>query len=330
MAAGAVALYHAHWTLDLYFPPSSATEQYLYSFGKVGVHVFFVISGFIMYLTIANRGDRYNTGEFLKRRFVRIYPVYWIIAMMFLALHYLTGRNTLSLVEILGSLLLLPADSAKIIGPGWTLSYELYFYILLAVAMLAGLRRGVLVLSGLLFTLAAIGAIVRPADLTLSVLTNPLLLEFLAGVWIGWLTIGAPRRSLPAGRASGWTLIALSVLLYAAGIAYGFDRVPSVAIWGVPSALLVLGAIVVERSGRGVPAWAKPFVRLGDSSYSLYLIHLLVIDLIILTFRAMTPAPPPTVPSVLFLTAVAVAVAHQFYLRIESPLTRALNKRISV
>src|ERR1041384_6244035 len=70
VAAGARAFHIGHWiNTDV---------------GAVGVDLFFVISGFIMSYT-ARRGGLREARDFMVRRLVRIYPLYWACSLIMIA-----------------------------------------------------------------------------------------------------------------------------------------------------------------------------------------------------------------------------------------------------
>jgi len=124
VAAFAVVLSHSEFISGVYWPKDT-TASYMFGFGHVGVHIFFVISGFVMvYSTFARSSEGIPVSDFLWRRFVRIFPIYWIYAAVYVGFGHQIG-----MADAVGSLLLLPRYSSLIIGQGWTLSFELYFYI---------------------------------------------------------------------------------------------------------------------------------------------------------------------------------------------------------
>lgn len=86
-AALAVVIYHAIIYIGLSSEVSFPEALYEYAWiGAAGVHVFFIISGFIMVLTskeaFAVEG---SMRRFLARRVIRVYPIYWIVALLYLA-----------------------------------------------------------------------------------------------------------------------------------------------------------------------------------------------------------------------------------------------------
>ena len=131
LAAMAVVLFHGHQAATAH------TYQWLgywFDMGAAGVHVFFVISGFvIMHTSYGARDQGMQTVRFLLKRFVRIFPIYWICCVAYVAYQntFGTGYN-LPLATWIGAIFLMPGDSSRIIGPGWTLSFELFFYLCFA------------------------------------------------------------------------------------------------------------------------------------------------------------------------------------------------------
>ena len=323
IAAALVAIFHSHQAFAARVStPWFAHEKYYFEFGAVGVHIFFVISGFIMVITSCARGS-YDVRAFFRRRLVRIYPIYWLCALAYLAVHAAIGRPyQISWEGIAGALTLWPGLASSIIGPAWTLSFEMYFYVCFGLAMMLGLTRGLVALGAVFGAAIVLGAILRPAEGFVFVATNTLLLEFLAGTAIGWLTL---RGHLP--RPFGPLLTGLGVILFLAGIAAGYDRLPSALSWGVPSAILVLGLVTWERQS-GAARTIRQAGRLGDSSYVLYLIHTLLVTLAVETALVFAgPANLAPITAAVLVGAAALVIAHALHLAVERPLMARLNSR---
>jgi exopolysaccharide production protein ExoZ len=279
VAAVLVVLVHTAHAVNRYLSGSiSSAFAYIADFGGVGVHIFFVISGFIMvYTSFHFKNDPFSAKAFFVRRIIRIYPIYFIYAFAYLLFyHFFAAGKNLSIGQLFGSFFLLPGYSYYIIGPGWTLAYEVYFYLCFGIAMGLGLWRGLSALT--LFFLAAIllGALFLPQHPVIHVLTNSLLIEFLLGAWIGYAAVTSWRVDCWLANVA----LALGISGFLAGIIFGLARLPFALTWGIPSALLVAGVVFREKSGR-VPSLIKKLSFLGDSSYSLYLLHILLIDAII-------------------------------------------------
>jgi exopolysaccharide production protein ExoZ len=290
--------------------------------GAAGVDVFFVISGFIMWVVTCRKTP--SPAEFLVRRVQRIVPLYWGLTLGVAAAAVLLPAAFPSmqptLAHVVQSLLFVPhRDDAGLIAPlivpGWTLNYEMFFYLLFAAGLLAPARVRPWALSAALLGLAAIGPLGDARNPLWATYTNPLLLEFGAGVWLGkaW-----SEGRLP-GRALGWTLVAAGLAGFAGVTLAGLDVEPvRVLAWGLPALALVTGAVSLERAGP-LPHW-WPLRALGDASYSVYLIHGLAISAAVRALQLLgVEAPVP-----LFVVSVATGVAAGLvaYQLAEKPLMK--------
>jgi exopolysaccharide production protein ExoZ len=231
-------------------------------FGQAGVDIFFVISGFVMYAMSRDE----CVAVFIRRRIVRIVPMYWIATLLILALRF--GRYSLSDpafdAHIAKSLLFIPhysyeypAEIWPYVIPGWTLNYEMLFYAIFGVGVALG--RVLLIPAMMLLALVAAGLLFAGDGAIWRSYTDPLLLEFLLGMAIArWPSLTSQSWSwvlLPAG----------TVALVASSLVEG----PRLLIWGLPAAMIVGGALAIERrGGLGQSALLK---ALGDASYSIYL-----------------------------------------------------------
>lgn len=321
VAATLVVLFHSHLAISTRLSPDSAVQAdlYLFGFGAVGVHIFFVISGYIMVLTNSRPDRPFSARQFYKKRFIRIYPIYWVIAAFYLAINTLMGSPyALTPYSLISSLLLLPDHAPLIIGPAWTLAFEMYFYLVFGIAMIFGLLRGLVLLSVFFILSMAFGLMVRPTNEFVALITNNLLAEFLVGAWIAWVTL---RFKFPAWM--GYSAVAGSVLLFAGGIVAGYETLPSAIIWGVPSAMLIFGAVVLEHHVQ--PAFVTRLSPLGDSSYTLYLAHILLITSLIALAQAVGLTAVPILLMTAIFTVIAIAFSHWFHLQFEAPMTTRLT-----
>lgn len=163
-----------------------------FAIGARGVDLFFVISGFIMWTVSIERET--TPSAFMIARVKRIVPLYWI-ATSFLVLGALLGafptlRQELSGSHVLQSLLFIPHVSPgsgeiwPVLVPGWTLNLEMFFYGLFAVSLVLTPAVRLAALSILFLALVAAGVVLRPENAIALTYTNPLILEFIAGVWL--------------------------------------------------------------------------------------------------------------------------------------------------
>ena len=320
-AAFMVVLFHAHVALVRGFPQHVPDQvDHAFEVGASGVHIFFVISGFVMVYTSIR--SKLNSASFLKRRLIRIYPIYWVVFFAYLAAHRFLGTPYhLTLGEIGGASLLLPGYSAMVIGPGWTLSFEMYFYLCFALALFAGVRRGLLLLTIFYFLSVLASLLLVPSSAFGRVLTDSLLLEFVAGAWLGL----AYSRGFGVTQNVGAVLIVAAIVLFASGFWVDYNRVPSIISWGIPSVLLVTGALTFEPKFKS--AVGRFFGRLGDSSYLLYLCHVLIIDLLLATpISRFNHNEGWAIAISLPLALACTAIAAGGYRVVELPLLNAVKR----
>jgi peptidoglycan/LPS O-acetylase OafA/YrhL len=160
--------------------------------GFAGVDLFFVISGVVMVVTCFDRfGQPGEAIAFLKRRIVRIYPLYWIVTAAVLALCWLrpelAARDKTGAAAILASLVLWPQTDFPIVAVGWTLVYEMYFYLVFAVIIAAPRRMLPPLLAAWAAATVALLAMWESPDrpltaqgyLLLPPFASPLVLEFI-------------------------------------------------------------------------------------------------------------------------------------------------------
>lgn len=239
----------------------------------MGVDIFFVISGFVIFCSIEKAS---NPGNFLSRRMVRILPVYYVMTLAALIMGYPSSLNALWNSFLFLPLLDKDEFTSPVVGIGWTLCYEFYFYLLVAMFVLTRQRSRLVAVGGLLASVALLW--LSGHHVAIEFLFSPLLLEFGFGILLfklwrrgalkncysGVLLIGAGAVLTLLFRSPGATLPEVD-------IAHNLARIWRV---GFPAALLVAGVVACEEWIRKLPDWLS---NLGAASYSLYLVHLFVI-----------------------------------------------------
>jgi len=341
LAALAVVIYHG----DL-----SAIEGHLgptlsFQGGESGVDLFFAISGCVMVASTAKFwGDLTAWRVFLLRRLIRVAPLYWIFTLLKIgSILFFSGfirHSVLTWPLVIGSFLFIPVwdpghdGICPILPLGWTLCYEMFFYLLFALSL--GLsKRPVHLLLPLLLFLVGVSFFRTPGWSTPTILLDPILLEFVFGMVIalavqaGRLLPAAPALILAAAMllvliASPYLhLFALLASLCGTGNAGDFRPL----VYGVPSALLLYAALSLENPARrwlaGLP------LLIGDASYSIYLSHSFVIPPLGVAWEkshwtGSASAYSLIATSLVVSTLVGIGV-HWF---IENPLLHYLNKTV--
>lgn len=277
LAAMAVMFHHA-FHRDFGF---THTTDEIFNFGRRGVQVFFVISGFVVAYSLAGLAINVRTaGNFLLRRQIRLDPAFWFcLGIAFLRLHVAAAAKPHDLVAPTAHDLLLNAlyvsslvDRNRFLGPSWTLSLEVQFYLVfvLIVWLAAAFRRA------------------RPGR-TLD-LAPPIV--FLLGLVSVWSRSKLEEDMEAWWFTQGWNLFALGVLAY-----WAHERRCSARWFGALLAAVTLTGLIGGQQGMLVGAAAgmllvyaaatnrlstwlsqRPLQFLGTISYSLYLSHMEVIN----------------------------------------------------
>ncbi|WP_158942191.1 acyltransferase [Granulicella sp. S190] len=335
VAASMVVIHHssALWLLD--FGPKNVygPRQGFWENGASGVDIFFIISGFVMAISSfgGSSGKAPTAGNFMGRRLVRVVPLYWFLTLLTWAKETLSAlrpsvgsapHGFVSIGYLISSLLFLPHAGPDgviqpLVGPGWTLSYEMFFYLLFAAA-LAFKIAPIRFLTPLLILLAAIGALRGPGWHPVTTLLDPFLLEFLAGVWLAYAAKN--RFTIPPWLSAALGLIGFAVIFFIPqGEFYGSRTLA----WGIPALLIVQAAIFLEpQLNPRIPRW---MLEVGDASYSLYLGHILIIAAVARLLISTHIATRQTTMTLLCL-AVALPLSILVYRLVERPLTLAIGR----
>jgi exopolysaccharide production protein ExoZ len=312
--------------------------------GVFGIDIFFVISGFILSLTVLRSRKlpgRDATLHFLTRRLLRIFPMYWFVAILTLGRRALSGN--LRGHGFLPAFLLLPSPTQTATplfnGYSWTLIFEMFFYYTISLILLRTVSRAVPTLVAVLGCAVVAGAGIGIVHPVLTTICNPILLEFAFGAIVAMSYSHIGRE-----RGLGMVLTGLGILLALVLEAHTSPRIANglqmilggegvftrVATWGMSAALLVSGLVFWSPALDG--RVGKVWVLLGNASYSIYLISELANDYGSRLFTKfgqsnevwwqylMQPA----------LMALAAMMGLGLYLWIERPMTKAIAKRTGI
>jgi len=327
VAALLVMLYHVGQVNHFYFPFAGDA----FKWGHSGIDFFFVLSGFIMLFVHYERaGDAAYSGRFLALRAIRIYPIYWCVLVVTVAMvwaHPPTPDNqwappsTLTGRTLTNAILLYGQQHDAIVPVAWTLSYELAFYAFFSTFLMFG---------GRVFTVLALvwSALIglqwsRVVDLgPYPVLLRPLILEF----FLGCVAAVVVKRWTPRRVPVWWVLAAVAVVGAVAYAEY-VAAIDGYTWWAGPYfALILTGAAYDHATRRRYP---RPLVLLGEASYVIYLIHYGMVVLFALTvdaYRARASLAPNLTLSLLALTIVATGIV--VHLVVERPLLARARRRL--
>jgi peptidoglycan/LPS O-acetylase OafA/YrhL len=299
--------------------------------GAGGVDLFFVISGFVMvYASERLFAQPGATRIFFLRRLARIVPLYWAATAILVGYIYVAHRifppPFITTEGVIASFLFIPYPlpnglMAPVHALGWTLNYEMFFYAVFALAIMLPRRGAVFAITALFALLVSLGLLIRLPQ-PFAFWFSPIILEFCFGMLIA-------RAYLDGRRLSLWNALLLTLAALGAYVISACTG-PFVAWrwleWGVPGAMLVAAFTLVKRPPPvGPVSWAMGF--LGDASYSLYLVHAIVIPAV---RRVMPSLDTPLMPWLYALALIggSIAAACLSYLWFERPITRTLQRWI--
>lgn len=345
LAALMVVCLHVGATLnrEVYLGHAADLVRQWTSFGDAGVCFFFVLSGFIV--TRVHLPDFNHPGRipaYLLKRAARIYPMYWLVFAVtcLFVLLLPASRTTLpsDALTLIKALMLIPQDPALVGGTGapvvfvaWTLQYEMVFYAAMALALI---QRWLLLIPVGLFLLNRLTY--SPGDGFLaSFFCTDLIYLFGMGAGLAMLSDRPWRLSAAQARM----VIALALLAFIALAMWedltfpATDRSHRALYFGGISAMGILGLTHLEDAGWR-PSPNGLLVRLGQASYTLYLIHVAVMSVLGKVITALSEqaglfGPTVAMASAVLIVAACAAAALRVHRHIEQPLMRWLNQAIT-
>jgi len=310
--------------------------------GAFGVDLFFIISGFIMVMTTRHlRGGLTDALQFMLKRICRIVPLYVIAAAAFVLVtagagYFADGTNLLHFVRAMVFFPVGPMTARQPHGflpllPGWTLNYEMLFYVIFAASMLFRRWRWVAIVAAFFILLVGVPWVTRGTvdfssygayhyyHLYPNIATNPILWLFLLGMAAAFV------------KAPAWIgydkLVALSVLFWSIALWQCFSSQP---LFQGPSfwAFVLFGGFVTLLLINGIrPIQSpKPLIIVGNISYSLYLTHKVMFAVTdrIMDFSGMSVFKAGF-PYIFLLASVSVVAAYIFHGLIETRLSNAIQ-----
>jgi peptidoglycan/LPS O-acetylase OafA/YrhL len=253
VAAWLVVADHALLELSHNAPDSRVTHL-AWSLGSAGVYVFFVISGFIMvHISWDDFGRRAASVGFLRRRIIRIVPLYWLATLAALAYHNVSATHGAhaGLSDLVFSLAFIPYSGDDgwhpILPGGWTLNYEMMFYVFFALGLTLPRKLALPAVGAALGVLIIVGPF--SANAAVAYLASPIVLWFLLGMGLAviwhWRDFAEPvwiaksaKLFEPFGDASYSTYLVHGMIL-TVFLRIWIRVAGSPSVWIVPPSLVV-------------------------------------------------------------------------------------------
>ena len=305
---------------------SSSIFEFVATHGNIGVDIFFVISGYVMAKTTANSNHRPKTSfHFLSKRFTRIYLGYWPVFFFALIIYYFHRPDYLLDKQVLQSSLLLVFGnySKLLITPAWSLTFELYFYLVVGLVLSSRLLKPIPVFLVMSLLIGFKSIFTELGDsMLLDFFFSPYVYEFIAGylIFFYWQYISAGK----------WIVVSLVLGIVFLSIGVQLDESQGYLrffAFGLFSVCLVWFMVLLEVNNVFIfRGWIK---NIGDSSYTLYLLHTVLLGLFY-SFDIRDYLVSRDIALIGFIACIVLIISFSwvFYILIEAPLYKGAKRRL--
>ena len=288
--------------------------------GGAGVDVFFVISGMVIGLTPPTEAP----SRFLLKRFIRIFPLYWLATFFAMAFsYYAWGTDGLPDGNFfLHSMFLIPDGKTDqfhpIYFPAWTLVFEMFFYLVYSALLpLARTRTNI----------SCIVIIISLSFTNFLGESTGLLFEFATGIGVAEMVRRRKKPNIWLSSALVVSSLSIFFLTNKTHLPHSLPHLMSARqfMWGLPSLGLVLGVIGWE----GWPGFRSKFLQLGgNASYAIYLVHITVVTFVLEACN-WYDIPAKSYPATTMLVCMVISMGLGFavHLDVEKPILDFLRSK---
>ncbi len=273
IAAMMVVFFHILAKLE-----SSSLHDNFFYVGAAGVDLFFVISGYIMvYIT---EKKETSPSYFILSRFERIYPIYLLFTLIALCIYIINPSliNSSGETSIVMSFFYIPLENKlMLVQVGWTLIYEMFFYVLFFISMIINYKNRITIC--ILIIIAFNIIFYNSKNYQLNFLSNQIIIEFALGMLSYFIVKVIKNKYI----SLFFIFFGISFLII--NNKYNVDRLVD---YGIPMLSLFLGVVSIDVNKKNSNYNFKVLKLIGDSSYSIYLIHLFTIGVSLLILKNIT------------------------------------------
>jgi peptidoglycan/LPS O-acetylase OafA/YrhL len=311
-------------THSFFYTSERLIEVDEFGYGARGVDIFFVISGFVMIISSRNLiGVPKGWLKFAIQRITRVVPLYWVATTAKLIIMLLsTGlvlHTALDPANVIKSYFFIPyikpdGKIEPLLGVGWTLVFEMFFYFVFTIALL--LKANIYAFVGVTMTILSGLSLVTPEEHPVWMFFfNSIVLEFFFGMIIGGLML---KGKILGVKSAAFVMLSMIICLL---FVPSYD-LPRVISGGIPATFLIYALVSLEPYLQDkIPSI---LLLLGGASYSLYLFHPLFIPAVpVLLKKLETPIASLSVTLCILSALIIATIIYRF---VELPITHVFRK----
>ncbi|EDQ6231228.1 acyltransferase [Salmonella enterica subsp. enterica serovar Tucson] len=319
------------------------------------VDLFFFISGFIMvYTTKGNISSRVvRFSDFAIKRILRIFPVYYVCFIAFVVFVVIYDNHNsiwnINFNNIIKSFLLIPLNpydkppfyGYSLIVPAWTITYEVYFYIIFSITLLITSKYRTIVCSLILLVISVLLQIKFNGTLTIDAqnafitngdhlstfifASNPIILDFIIGMFIAEFFNAQYHEKID----SAMNILAPALLCFGLASFVSMFRYGYGITHGAIGALFLFISILYYDFSSKI-SYPKALIYIGNISYSLYISHVVTINIADRYSNALFVYTQSSGWRRYFVViAISITVAVIMHKLIENPSTAIARKLIN-
>jgi peptidoglycan/LPS O-acetylase OafA/YrhL len=303
----------------------------IFALGANGVPLFFVISGLVIVLSSQKlTNDKDGWRKYAIKRIIRIVPLYWLITSYKVGIMILSAglilHSELDFANILKSYFFIPTlnidgEIKPILGVGWTLNFEMFFYLLFTTALF--IRVNTILFSGVIILILTVLSFFKTPDwpIFLKFYADPIIINFL----LGMLSAVLLTKNWRIPKFISIVMIVLGLIFLFSPLQYHlhFFKLNSAFVNALASFTIVYFCCNLEK--RSVVHIPQIILFFGAASYSLYLVHPVIAPLSPLFFKKIGLINPLlSVSFCIILALIAAAIVYNYF---EKPVSKFLNKK---
>jgi peptidoglycan/LPS O-acetylase OafA/YrhL len=328
IAAMMVVLHHTISSIRYYHKIDNPFLDYIGYLGKFGVDFFFVLSGFIITYSAINKYDKPKAfSHYITNRLLRIYVPYLPIGIFMLVIYTLlpSFSNSNRDISLLTSLTLIP-DGNPALSVAWTLSYELFFYLLFSISFFSKKVWNYFVLcwflSIIICTYLPLIASQVPENLSLKMLLSPYNIDFIVGFILAKLVL----KKVQPNTTLTYSVIVLTIILF---FCCTFNHL-KLFVFDVNllfAIIAFLSIFIAINIGNLTLNKTSIAMLVGNATYSIYLTHNFLQMILIRLFPKMTSILNVCI-ALIIVVVLTSSIGYGYYLIFEKKVLNSIKMKL--